>query len=529
VSVLVPLLLAASGFVEVTDLVGLDFVHDVGEEDRFYYPAVMGAGVAFLDYDNDSDLDIYLVQSGRRKSDQLFRQDEGGRFVNVTEAAGIAETAYGMGVTAGDVDNDGNVDLFVTNYGPNVLYRNLGKGRFEDATATWGISGDSWSASATFCDYDADGFLDLYVTRYLANDPTRKCTQADGTPDFCAPEVFPGISDTLYHNEKGRKFRDVSVSSGIGAARSRGLGVICADLIDDGKPDFFVANDGEANQLWVNQGNGTFVEEAFLQGLALDGQGHAEAGMGIALGDVDSDSDLDLFVTHIVNEMNTLFTNLVSVGFEDRTAASGLGALSLAFTGFGVGFFDFDHDADLDIAVANGRILRRPGVPGSFWEGYAEPNRILENDGSGKFRAFAGEGDFGKPVEVSRGLAFGDYDSDGDVDLLVQNTAAKARLFRNDAAKQGDWLIVRAFEPQAKRDAHGARIKVTAGGKLYVRLASPGGSYLSSQDPRAHFGLPKSAKIDSIEILWPDGKVESFPAVETNRTVTLSKGTGARR
>lgn len=525
------LVLSALPLVDVTGSVGLDFLHDVGAEDRFFYPAIMASGVAFLDYDNDSDLDVYLVQSGQSQSDQLFRQDEGGRLTNVTEAAGISEKGYGMGVAVGDVDNDGSVDIFVTNYGPNVLYRNLGNGKFADVTGAFAVAGDSFSASAVFCDYDADGFLDLYVTHYLVNDPKKKCTQADGSPDFCAPEVFPGVSDTLYHNEGGRRFRDVSASSGIRAAKSRGLGVVCADLNDDGGLDFYVANDGEANQLWLNQKNGTFADEAFLLGAALDGQGDAEAGMGIALGDVDSDSDLDLLVTHIVNEMNTLFVNEGGAGFDDRTTASGLGAVSLPFTGFGVGFLDLDHDSDLDIAVVNGRILRRSGASlQDFWSGYAERNQIVENDGTGKFTdATAEAGDFGGRVEVSRGLALGDYDGDGDLDLLVQNTAAKARLYRNDAPKKGDWLVVRAFEPRAKRDSHGARVTVNAGAKRYVRIASPGGSYLSSHDPRAHFGLPRGVKVDSVEIAWPDGTREIYPAVATNRAVTLSKGAGARR
>jgi len=531
VSLILPLLLAASGFVDVTDSVGLDFLHDVGDEDRFYYPAIMGSGVAFLDYDNDSDLDLYLVQAGRRKSDRLFRQDDG-RFADVTDAAGIQERGYGMGVAVGDVDNDGNVDLFVTNDGPNVLYRNLVNGRFQDVTAAWGIAGNSWSASAAFCDYDGDGFLDLYVTRYLTHDPKKRCTQADGSPDFCAPEVYSGIPDQLYHNEGGRKFRDVSAASGIGSVRARGLGVVCADLDDDGKLDFYVANDGEANQLWRNQGGGKFVEEAFLFGAALDGGGEAEAGMGIGIGDVEGDGDLDLLVTHIVNEMNTLFLNQNGGGFDDRTQASGLGAVSLSFTGFGVGFVDFDHDSDLDLAVANGRILRRPPVASAsgpdFWNGYAEKNQLVENVGQGKFREADG-GDFGKSIEVSRGLAFGDYDGDGDFDLLVQNTAAKARLYRNDAPKTGDWLLVRAFEPKAKRNSHGARVTVLAGGKRYLRLANPGYSYLSSSDPRAHFGLPRGGQVESIEIVWPDGTRESFPSVGTNRTVTLSKGSGVAR
>jgi hypothetical protein len=535
VTILLPLLLAsAARFVDVTEAVGLDFVHDAGEKGDYLLPEITGAGAAFLDYDGDGDLDVYLLQSGGGKPNRLFRQEADGRFSDATEEAGVGDTGYGMGVAVGDVDNDGDVDLYVTNYGPDVLYVNDGKGRFRDATSSFGISESGWSASAAFCDYDADGYLDLYVTQYVDYDPVKECTRADGSRDYCSPQVFPGVSDVLYHNEWGKGFRDVSARSGIRRAKAPGLGVVCADLDDDGKLDFYVANDGEANQLWLNQGDGTFVDDAFVLGVALDGAGKPEASMGIAVGDVDLDSDLDLFMTHIENQTNTLYVNDGGIGFEDRTTAMGLAAPSLSRTGFGAGLFDYDHDGDLDLAVVNGRIQRQPPLPGAamspYWNAYAEPNQILRNDGTGKFTEASAEGgDFSRPVEVSRGLAFGDYDSDGDVDLLVANTSARARLYRNDVEKKGDWLIVRAYEPELRRASPGARVTVVAGGRKIVRLAMPGESFLSSNDPRAHFGIPEGARIESIEVVWPDGVRERFAGVEMNQPITLSKGAGARR
>ncbi|HXV65568.1 MAG TPA: CRTAC1 family protein, partial [Vicinamibacteria bacterium] len=465
------------------------------------------------------------------KRNRLFRQGSDGRFEDVTEEAGVGDTGYGMGVAVGDIDNDGLVDLYVTNYGPDVLYKNEGNGRFRNVTAEWGIGGDFWSASATFCDYDADGTLDLYVTHYVSYDPDKGCTHADGSIDYCSPQVFPGTSDVLYRNDRGRGFVDVSAEAGLRSVRSPGLGVICADLSGDGKLDFYVANDGEANQFWVNQGDGTFTDDALLLGVALGGDGQPEAGMGITVGDVDSDGDLDLFVTHIINQTNTLYLNQGALGYDDGTMKSGLAAPSLAMTGFGTGFLDFDHDGDLDLAVVNGRVQRHPPLGAArmsaYWNAYAEPNQLLENRGRGDFvDVSADAGDFGTPVEISRGLALGDVDEDGDLDLLVMNTAAKARLYRNDTVKKGDWLLVRAIEKESKRDAHGARVTVTAGGKSTVRIATPAYSYLSSNDPRVHFGIPRGASVERIEIVWPGGIKERFGGVPTNQVVVLERGSG---
>ena len=462
---LVILLLAAAAdgpftFTEITESSGIAFRHDPLEEGKYLLPEITGSGAALVDYDGDGDLDIYLVQSGGR-GNKLFRQDAKGAFTDVTSEAGVGDTGYGMGVAVGDFDNDGDVDFYVTNDGPDVLYRNLGNGRFEDATRELGITGDAWSASATFCDQDGDGFLDLYVTQYVSYDAQKACTHSDGSADYCSPQVFPAASDKLYRNEGGRRFTDISGPSGIRGMRAPGLGVLCADLNDDGRLDFYVANDGEANQLWLNEGGGRFFDEALLLGVALDPAGQPEAGMGITAGDVDADGDLDLFVTHVINQTNTLYINDGELGYEDRTTASGLAASSLAMTGFGTGFFDFNHDGELDLAIANGRVQRHPPLPGAslsaYWNVYAEPNQLLVNDGAIRFRdVTSAAGDFGAPVEVSRALVFGDIDEDGDLDLLVTNTASRVRLYRNDASKVGGWLLVRAFDPERKRDAHSA-------------------------------------------------------------------------
>ena len=526
-------------FSDITAESGIAFEHDPGASGRYLLPEITGSGAAFLDYDNDGDLDVYLVQSGGPadpangrddvEPNRLFRQEENGRFVDVSEETGASDRGYGMGVAVGDIDNDGWVDLYVSNYGPDALYLNEGNGRFKNVSREHGLTGDFWSASASFCDYDADGFLDLYVTHYVRHDPDKRCTRSDGSSDYCSPQVFPGTPDVLYHNEKGQRFTDVSAKAGIRAARAPGLGVLCADLNDDGKMDFYVTNDGEANQLWLNQGDGRFFDEALLSGTAVNDAGQPEAGMGVTAGDVDGDGDLDLFMTHIINETNTLYVNDRQLGYEDRSTASGLGASSLAFTGFGAGFFDLDHDGDLDLAVANGRVQRQPPLPdaklSAYWNVYAEPNQLFENVGNGKYEDLGDRAaDFGVSIEVSRGLAFGDVDADGDLDLLVSNAASPARLYRNVAVKTGDWLIVRALDPERKRDAHGAQVTVVAGGTRYVRLAHPGYSFLSSNDPRAHFGLPRGAAIERVEIRWPDGSQESFPGGPSNRVIVLEKG-----
>jgi hypothetical protein len=527
-------------FTDVTAEVGLDFFHEPGAEGKYVFPEIMGSAAAFLDYDNDGDLDVYLIQGGglpesdadSREPNRLFRQGSDGTLGDVTTESGLGDRGYGTGVAVGDIDNDGFVDVYVANVGADALYRNEG-GRFTNVTERAGIRGEAYSASAVFCDYDRDGFLDLYVTRYVTFDPARECLAPDGKPDYCSPQSYAGASDVLYHNDGDGTFTDVSASAGIAEAAAPGLGVICSDLNRDGWPDFYVANDGTANQLWQNQGNGTFVDRAFFDGVALNGMGQAEAGMGVAVGDADGDHDLEIFVTHLKDQTNTLYLNDGEWGFRDGTDASGLAAPSLHRTGFGTVFFDFDHDGDLDIAVANGRVYREAPLEGAegspFWKPYAEPNLLMENDGKGWFRDVSElAGSFGTEVEVSRALAFGDFDNDGDLDLLSTNTAGPARLFRNDAPKRGSWLVVRALDAARRRDAHGAEVTVTAAGREYVRVANPGFSYLSSNDPRAHFGILDAVAAESLRVRWPDGTLEEFPGVALDQSIVVEKGAGKK-
>jgi hypothetical protein len=323
----------------------------------------------------------------------------------------------------------------------------------------------------------------------------------------------------------------VSKLSGIGEHRAPGLGVLCSDLTGDGLLDFYVANDGEANLLWENQGDGKFVDSAIIMGAALNAFGRPEASMGVVSGDVDGDGDLDLFMTHLGNETNTLYLNDGEFGFEDASAPRAVGAPSLKYTGFGTAFFDFDHDGDLDIIGVNGRVAWGEPLPGArlgeYWNPFAEPNFLLANDGSGRFRDITGEtGSFGSELEVSRALALGDVDGDGDLDVLITNTDGPARLYRNDGATEGDWLIVRALE--GKRDAHGAIVTAVVGDKRYVRVADPTYSYFSSGDPRAHFGIPEG-KLDGVIVRWPDGEREEFPGGALDRVLVVEKGAGSAK
>ncbi len=538
---------SAQGFTDVTAPAGIVFVHDAGDQGNLSLPEITGAGGGFFDADGDGDLDIYLLQGGRpadpagpvagAPGNALYLQGPPGRFRDASEASGTADTGYGMGLAVGDYDGDGRPDLFVTNYGPDVLYRNLGDGRFADVTGAAGVAGEGWSSSAVFCDFDSDGRLDLYVARYVHNDPAKECTRQDGGRDYCSPQVFPGIHDYLYRNLGGR-FEEISLAAGLRDVHTPGLGVVCADFDGDRRLDFYVANDGEANQLWLNRGGGTFNDDAFLAGVALNDSGRPEAGMGIALGDPDADLDLDLFVTHVANETNTFYRNDGSdfgPAFADRTGPSGLGLPSMARTGFGVAFVDLDLDGALDVVLANGRVQRQPALPGAsgnaFWRVFAEPNQVFRNTGAetadAAFAELLAAGDFTAALEISRGLAVGDYDEDGDADLLVANAEGPARLYRNDFPRRGASLRVR---PVLANGSPAFPSLVTAtldDGTRVVRRAARGGSYLATGDPRAFFGIPAGVRVESLTVTWPDGSRESFPAPSAD-AVTLGIGEGQR-
>jgi hypothetical protein len=446
------------------------------------------------------------------------------------DAAGAADAGYGMGVAVGDADNDGDLDLYVANYGPDAFYRNRGDGTFENATLEAGIGNDAWSASVGFFDADGDGWLDIFVTNYLAYDSVREARDAAGRPDYAAPSVSPGVPDVLYRNMGDGTFTDVTEAAGL-AIPGRGLGVIFDDLDGDGRIDIYVANDGDPNFAWISQADGTFVDRAALMGLAVNGHGRPEAGMGIARGDVDGDGAEDLLLTHFVQETNSLYRRLGPGQFADETLVRGLASPSLDRTGFGASFFDLELDGDLDLFVANGRVFRRRQVAGvrlgDHWNWYAEPNQLFVNSGGGQFAEVAvGCGPACSDIEVSRGLVAGDLDRDGDVDLVVTNANGTVRLYRNETPRQGHWLAVRAIDPALRRDAVGARIEVRLDHRVLVRTVTAARSYLSSADLTTHFGLGEAERVDQIRVHWPDGAIEDFDGGDVDRFRVIRRGEG---
>jgi hypothetical protein len=536
-------------FLDVTEEVGLNFVHDPGPVGDYFLPQIMGSGAALFDFDNDGRLDLYLLQNGGPHSgstNRLFRQGADGKFTDVSKGSGLDIAGYGMGVAIGDVNNDGWPDVLVTEYGGLHLFLNNGNGTFTEVTRAAGLDNPLWATSACFVDYNRDGWLDLVVVNYVEYDPARPCADAAGKRDYCHPNTFPGTVARLYRN-LGRsagadphtvRFEDTTLKAGLGRLPGPGLGVVCADFNGDGWPDIFIANDSQPNRLWINQRNGTFAEEAVVRGLAYNGQGQMQGNMGIALGDVAGSGLFDVFVTHLTEETNTLWRQGPRGMFRDRTAAAGLAGSRWRGTGFGTVLADFDHDGALDLAVVNGRVSRHKltspdarttAALGPFWSQYAERNQLFANDGAGRFRDISPQnGPFCGTAGLGRGLACGDFDNDGAVDLLVTTVGGPARLYRNVAPNRGHWLMVRAVDPALKRDAYGAEITVQAGERRWVRWINPGSSYLCSHDPRAHFGLGTLDRVDTIQVVWPDGVEETFPGPATDRLVTLRKGEGSK-
>ena len=510
-------------------------------------PAIMGGGVAVFDADGDDLLDLYFPNAGSAVAgeagrNRLYLQQPRGRFVDATTGSGLDNPGYGMGCAVADIDNDGDVDLYVTNFGADVLYRNEGGGRFVDATAAFGLATPEWSTSAVFFDANLDGWLDLYVARYVEWNEERECQVQGGRVDYCGPQQFEGEADVFYVNQGGERFVDRSRDAGVSLIADAGLGVAAADFDVDGRPDLYVANDADPNQLWINRGSATFEDEAVFLGAAYNRFGVGEAGMGIALGDIDSDLDLDLFLSHLIEETNTLYLNLGGMpgatdGFEDRAAEAGLAALSAPYTGFGTAFFDADNDGDLDLAVVNGAVKRRPSTLSDredwFWRGYAEPNLLLLGDGAGAFvDASAASGDFGATPEVSRGLVPFDLEGDGDLDLLVSNLEGPARIYRNEtitgtvAAPAAGWVRLRVIDSELRRTALGASVVAWTSGRPVRRHVLPLGGYLTGGEAPIHIGLGDAPGVERFDVTWPGGAVEEFDGASRGAEVTLVRGEG---
>ena len=510
--------------------IGLDFVHRAGLGGRYALPQIMGSGGALFDYDLDGDLDLYLINGAA--PNRLFRSDRDGVFSDQSEASGLADQGFGMGAAIGDIDNDGDLDLYVTNVGPDNLYRNDRGSGFSNITALAGIDNDRWSTAAAFVDYDRDGWLDLYVVNYLNDDPAIRCNDQRGARDYCGPNRFSSLADRLYRNLGDGRFADRSASAGIAELSGNGLGIAIADVDRDGWPDIFVANDGQANRFWINQGDGSFRDEGLLRGVAFNSFGKPEASMGVATGDLDGDGTIELLLTHLSGETNTLYAPVGNGVFQDVTAASGLGPGGLPYTGFGAALFDADNDGDLDLAVANGAVRRNPHqaiADGStdlqerYTTDYAEPNQFYLNTGEGRFRLGCDlAGDFCTTTEVSRGLMAGDIDRDGRLDLVVTNANGPARLYHNRMPNAGHWIAIALAEDAGA--LLGAELELETGSiRRRARLDYPG-SYLSAAAVAIHIGLGSATRVATLRILWPDGRQDLHRDIAVDRQYRVRPG-----
>jgi hypothetical protein len=533
-------------FTESAQASGLDFVHVNGMSGERYIAEIMGPGVALFDYDNDGDLDVYAVQGqplrpgaqGNESQDRLFRNDldiraDGSRtlrFTDVTMPAGLVPRSYGMGVAAGDVDNDGWTDLYLTRFGADAFLKNNGNGTFTDVFAKAGLADPGWSVAASFVDFDRDDRLDLFVSSYVRYSTASdiKCVAPSGARDYCSPQSYTPVPGRLFWNRGNGAFQDVSVTSGVVNEYGPALGTLAFDADGDGWVDLYVANDGADNQLWLNRKNGTFRNGAVLAGVAVNGQGKPEGSMGVDAGDFDNDGDDDIVIANLTGEGSTLYENDGKGTFQDVAAATGLRTRSLPYTGFGTAWFDADNDGWLDILTVNGAIetiqsLAAAGDPFPLHQ----RKQLFRNAGSRRFEdVTAAAGEAFSSSEVGRGAAFGDIDNDGDTDIVVANNNGRMRLLLNQRASSARWLGVRAVGAN-RRDMLGARVGlVLADGSTRWRHVRSDGSYASANDPRVLFGLGEAGQPTSLRVQWPDGRAEQWPLTVVNRWVVAQEGVG---
>ncbi len=526
-------------FTDITAASGITFVHASAPEKKYIVESMSG-GVALFDFDRDGWLDVYLANSPTVATadapatarSALWRNNHDGTFADVTGRAGVGDVGWAMGVTTGDYDNDGWTDLYVTCLGPNHLFHNNGDGTFTEVTARAGVGDPRWSTGAAFGDYDNDGRLDLFVANYvdLRLDALPPFGQGKncvfrGLPVQCGPRGLTGAGDTLYHNNGDGTFTDVSVAAGVSdPARRFGLGVAWCVFIGDGRVDLYVAYDSGPNSLYRNNGDRTFTDVGLSSGTALSEDGTEQASMGVTIGDYDHRGRWSMFVTNFSEEYNALYRHQKDFLFTDASYATRTAKASIPYVGWGTGFLDYDNDGWLDLMVVNGHVYPQVEKAGGE-SGYREPKLLYHNERDGTFSEVARDSGAALSVPaVSRGAAFGDIDNDGDVDVVVNNLEGPATVLRNDGGNANNYLAIELVGRTSSRSALGARVTVTAGDLVQVDERRGGGSYLSQNDTRLHFGLQRRQTADRIDVRWPDGAMQSLTAVPANRFITITEG-----
>jgi enediyne biosynthesis protein E4 len=531
-------------FTEIAKQAGVAYRITCGDEVTDYLIDVNGQGAAFLDYDNDGDQDLYLANGSSRKlqksasppHDYLLRNNGNGTFADVTAKAGLGDTEWSSGVAVGDFDNDGYLDLYVTNFGPNKLYRNNGKGTFSDVSEKSGVAGPrwdlpKWSMGAAFGDYDNDGWLDLYVANFARFNyqpelpppgPASPC-RMKGVPIACAPDKYEGTQDLLYHNNGDGTFTDVSEAAGITRKDpGRGFAVVFSDFDNDGDQDLYVANDAGPNFYYINDGKGKFKDASLESGTAVDEFGNAQGSMGLTVGDYNRDGLMDIFVTNFIDQRNTIYQNMGAHQFQDVTTSSGIGMTGVQYSGWGTKFFDFDNDGWLDLFFSNGHTMEQPEreFPADT---FAEPSYLMRNM-HGRFVDVSADTGIRKlPNKVSRGTAFGDIDNDGDIDMIVIHKNDVPYFLRNDGGSLKNWITLRTEGVKSNRAGIGTRVVITAGKARQTLEVRASDSYLSSNDLRVHAGLAQEKAAD-LEVRWPSGKVDRHPQVAANRHYWAREG-----